>query len=264
MYGTTENKELPSLQQMLNYNRKKLDFSDVEIQFIEAEKLFNSLEEELKQLLITKNYSLLNNTSKKQNGNKTIVFYSGGLESTIETVSVINCDIVYVKHLNEFCHSKGINIVESFLMATASLLNANTIVLGLEYSPNNPDIFEYSTKFIEQFTKYLNIQVILPIIYIDKFSLFKQAIKRNLIFNSCKNVDDLCENTIPCGNCFKCFQISTFQRAIGILDPIKINKNLINAMIKEHNNYLVSGIDLYEDNYSFTCIDKSLEEIWKV
>lgn len=258
-------RKVSSLQEMLTANRQKLGFKPEVLSMVNCEAVFNLFRDDVKDILINKNYSIMDSTSLRTPENRTAIFYSGGLESTICSASVTNGDFYYANGLNEFCHSKGILIVESFLMAITPILDANTAIIGLEYTPEeNLSSYEYSNAFIEKFSNYLGISVILPVVTMDKFTLFKNATKLRLHYNSCNKLDQTGINKKPCGNCFKCFQISTFQRAIGLTNPITVNKKLVTKMILEHNEYLDTGIDKFSDNYSFTQLSNSLEEIWRV
>jgi hypothetical protein len=221
-------------------------------------------------VLVDKRYELCNDTvltyDKERKG--AAVFYSGGLESVLISLNMIqNVNFYYVDKLYEFCHANNMYITESFLMAITPLLGNSTMINGLGsriipiYTEKN---YEYSNEFIELFSKYLDISSILPVNWMNKFSLFQYATMLGIEFNSCNAVDILGKLRVPCGNCFKCFQISTFQRAINLPSPIEVNKELVDQMLIEHNQYLKDGIDLFDDNYSFTCIDKTMEEVWNL
>jgi len=251
------------LQKILDRNRQKMGLNKIEIRYIDPEYYFNMLSPDIKSIIIDGEYNLLKKPliQHSLDNSGTILFYSGGLESSVCSISIAGKFKIYVvNNLYEFCHSKGILITESFLMAITAIMNEGTAIIGSEYTPEGSITnknYEYSNDFIEKFSNALNITVYSPVSWIDKFNLFKQAISRNIEFKSC-NQD------IVCGNCFKCFQISTFQRAIYTSNPIEVNKEKVIKYINEHNQYLIDNIDTYDDDFSFTQIGKSLEEIWNV
>lgn len=254
---------------LLNYNRSIIGFNSVDLNILDPEKVYNSFPIELKEAIFNKKPIKLLNKKERQNA----IFYSGGLESTISTLtySSINSSFFYLENLGKFCEEKEIKF-ELFLIAVTYILGYNTAVLGLEFSPliQMSPFPQFYIPFLEQFASHLDISLSIPMSWIDKFSLFKQATRMGIIFNSCDNSNfkelffSSGQKNIYCGNCFKCYQISTFQRSLKINNPINIDITLVKKYISEHNEYLKSSIDLYGSEFSFTNMNQSLEEIWGI
>jgi len=252
------------MQEILNYNRELIGLKPVTLYTINPEYYYSKLPNSIKDILINKKYEVLNCGPKTEKImiNRSAIFYTGGLESTISSVTHDGkATFYYVENLSRFCHSKGIEIVESFLMAITNLLDCGIAVIGSEYTPEDESIgklYEFSNFFVESFSNYLGITTFMPVRWIDKFHLFVEATRRGFKFKSC-------DSDPPCKECFKCFQVATFNRAIGIEDTVKESfKVMLNIFMDQHNCYLQSKKDsFYGDNYSFTQIGKTLEDIWE-
>jgi hypothetical protein len=208
-------------------------------------------------------------------GGPTVVYYSGGLESSVLATSFMgDCLFIRLTNIEAICNSLRIKWIEPVLIfAAKELFNADNVVIGDEYSGTDlytEDLFFSSSLVNKKIAEYCEINSIHPVQWIEKYSLYKEAINRGIKFSSCCNKT---EGKDWCGNCFKCFQIATFGYCYDTYhkDMIKaFDKVLAKKYVDQVNDTILNRLPdpFYGDNISFVTplaeSNTSLKEIWGV
>lgn len=198
------------------------------------------------------------------------VSYSGGLESsvigttypdTVDFLCLQNLEY-YRQHLNTY----GVNykFVESVIPIIAKYLGYSSVVIGEDGGRDYPHLQELSLPYFNTHSHTVGINIISPLSLLDKWKIFKIAIENNLSFYSCMNANEA-NSYSWCGHCFKCFQIATFCKSLGLYSGYTYSGIL--DYIYEIKQFRKDGIEHWEgDCYSFISMENDtgvlVEDIW--
>lgn len=150
-----------------------------------------------------------------------LIFYSGGLESSIMTKMFPTLPTIDYLKENVFGWT---NPIEPALWILGSGLGYGTIFYGSELKEGcTKEIHDY-----RDFHIYLamlwreyseGVQVLSPISLLTKHDLFRIAIRDKVDFYSCFSNDP---SKVWCGKCYKCLLIDLLYKLEGLESPIKM------------------------------------------
>lgn len=193
-----------------------------------------------------------------------IVFFSGGLESTFMAIACPTARFVHVPDVLEFTEDLVLPIAEPLFALMARALGATSFFTGQEFMPeeNVPDHLTHcANNWMPMWASYCGVTQISPVVWAEKYDLYKRAHDLGMIWYSCDDRDG-----DYCTECFKCFQMNAFGRFSGkpLVDFVGDPK----PFILQHQQYLKTGQDEYMgDNNTFAYAEqqtgKSISEIFK-
>lgn len=194
-------------------------------------------------------------------GRVPIYLYSGGLESSVTALGNHGfAHFIHVVDAERLCRSLHLEVMECALAyAVAHVFGSSLVFIGAEYTPLSRRA-EFTSTYMHALYWDLELSLLAPLQWIDKFSIFRQAHTLGLRFNSCSNGGD-------CGECFKCLQIETFLRALGGA-RLSISHTLVDRVRKEFYDFERTGVDqFFDDCYSFQAMQhhtgRHFNDIWK-
>lgn len=183
--------------------------------------------------------------------NRPIVFFSGGLESTFLALACPNARFIHVTDIVAVADDYQLPLCEPLFALICRALGHTTYFTGQEFMPedNVPDhLVHCANNWMAVWASYVGVTQVSPVIYAEKYDLYRRAQQLGMRFYSCDESDGEW-----CGECFKCFQLNSFGRWSGLkLVPYTGDAAATDSFIAEIEEYAQTGIDKYMgDNNTF-------------
>lgn len=201
---------------------------------------------------------------KRGNKYSACVFYSGGLESAVMASQVVTnysqTQFLNIIGIEDFKDYLSLRLIEPILYAAGAKMGYRVAMVGLALTDQDDCVGlnePYGRKAIQWMGDLLGINILQPVGMSSKYTLFKQAMSDDMIFNSCSE-NDLNDPNAEfgwCGECFKCFQIQAFLLAGEYADSpyngIDMKSTCpIDRYEAEICSYLKDGLIVHQDGTS--------------
>ena len=187
----------------------------------------------------------------------TLICYSGGVESSLTKLALSNADILQIDERDcrvPYCMEGSLPLVGASMGYAVTFLGIESYTVSKSsfYKDETEDKdltnIELRDEFKNKLNEYIYPAQFQSLVSIwDRAELVEKAFKLGLDLSSCLKG----KRGTFCGDCYKCWSIYVCLKYKGITPPFKMSYKTAKKYIKEFDDYMEKGIDIYYSNGTF-------------